>query len=155
MTNVSKERLLAAYAALESADRGRITEFWDEDLRWEVPGHQPNSGWYEGLDAYLSLRETVAKAAGGTFTIEISGIFVDAEAGRTVDVRHTTARRAHAPEDSRSPFHWLDIEGVHFLTWRDGRVVEGRGAVIGHGEANFNLWWSPVDPDGRRFPAHA
>ncbi|MGW9048126.1 nuclear transport factor 2 family protein [Streptomyces lydicus] len=154
MSAVSKERLLAAYAALESGNRDRILEFWDEELRWEVPGHQPNSGWYEGLDAYLALRKTVARAAGGTFKVEISGVYVDAEAGRTVDIRRTTGRRAHAPEDSRSPYHWLDIEGVHILKWHNGRVVEGRGAVIGNGEANFHLWWSPVDPDGRRFPAN-
>lgn len=41
MTEVTRERVQAAYAALGSGDRARILEYYSEDLRWLVPGSHP------------------------------------------------------------------------------------------------------------------
>src|SRR5689334_21958403 len=58
MTEVTRERVEAAYAALGSGDRARILEYYSVDLRWLVPGSHPLAGGadpaslptYEGMD---------------------------------------------------------------------------------------------------------
>jgi ketosteroid isomerase-like protein len=149
------ERVRAAYDAMGSGDRDRMLEFWHPDVRWETPGHHPFSGWHEGLDAFLAFNAIVAEASAGTFQAEIYAILVNDEAGFSSDASRTTARRAHAPENSRSPYDWLEVEGIHLLRWQDGRIVEGRGTMLGDGIVNFEQWWSPVNPDGTRTPADA
>jgi hypothetical protein len=80
--------------------------------------------------------------------IDIDVVLVDGE--YSVDLNHTTARRGHARPESTSPYDVLDIRGLHALRWRDGKVVEGRGAIFGDGVTNFNSWWSPLSEDGER-----
>lgn len=36
----------------------------------------------------------------------------------------------------------LDIDVIHWLTWRDGKVVEGRGAIFGDGTAQYDEFWT-------------
>lgn len=49
MTEVTRERVREAYAALGSGDRARILEYYSEDLRWLVPGNHP---WPAGTRAW-------------------------------------------------------------------------------------------------------
>jgi hypothetical protein len=37
----------------------------------------------------------------------------------------------------------LDIDVVHVLRWRDGKVIEGRGAIFGDGTTEYDQFWSP------------
>jgi ketosteroid isomerase-like protein len=150
---LTTERVLAAYDAMGTGDRKRMLEYWDPEVRWQTPGHHPFSGWHEGLDAFLAFNEIVEKASAGTFQAEIYAILVNDAAGFSADASRTTARRAHAPLDSRSPYDWLEVEGIHLLRWRDGRIVEGRGTMLGDGSTNFSQWWSPLNADGTRTPA--
>ena len=36
----------------------------------------------------------------------------------------------------------LDINVIHYLRWRDGKVIEGRGAIFGDGTAQYDAFWS-------------
>ena len=38
----------------------------------------------------------------------------------------------------------LDIIAVHVLKWKDGKVIEGRGAIQGDGTTQYDQFWSPV-----------
>jgi hypothetical protein len=52
------------------------------------------------------------------------------------DITHNLGRRAG--QDERI----LDIDVVHFLRWRDGKVIEGRGAIFGDGTARYDEFWA-------------
>jgi len=41
------------------------------------------------------------------------------------------------------PYTKLDIDVVHVVRWRDGRVIEGRGAIFGDGTNEYDQFWSP------------
>ena len=51
------------------------------------------------------------------------------------DVTHNTGHRAG---DSRT----LDIDVIHWMTWRDGKVIEARGAIFGDGTAQYDAFWA-------------
>jgi hypothetical protein len=36
----------------------------------------------------------------------------------------------------------LDIDVVHVLRWRDGKVIEGKGAIFGDGTTQYDQFWS-------------
>jgi hypothetical protein len=36
----------------------------------------------------------------------------------------------------------MDIEVVHVLRWRDGKVIAGRGAIFGDGATEYDQFWS-------------
>lgn len=149
MSGINADRVTAAYDALMSGDRAKAAEYWDEDLRFLTPGNHQFSGWHVGLEAFMDFIDTVGKASGGSFVIEPVTILVNDQDGYTVDVNKTYGSRAHASH-SESPYDRLQIEGLHLLKWENGKVVEGRGAIFGDGLTNFNQWWSPLGPDGRR-----
>lgn len=151
MNTLTPERVVQAYEALMSGDRRRAAEYWHPQLRFLTPGIHPYAGWHEGLDNFMAFIDKVIEASGGSFQIEPVTILVNDE-GYSIDVNRTYGTRAHAPAGSQSPYDRLQIEGLHLLKWENGKVVEGRGAVFGDGLTNFNQWWSPIGPDGRRFP---
>ncbi|KJS56244.1 nuclear transport factor 2 family protein [Streptomyces rubellomurinus] len=150
MRELTPDRVRAAFAALGTGDRQKMLEYWDEDLRFEIPGNHAHAGWHEGLDGFLAFLKTVGELSGGTYLAENITVLVNAEDGYSVDVNKNRALRAGAPEDSTSPYHLLDVTALHVLRWRDGRIVEGRGVILGDGPATSALWWSPLDPDGTR-----
>lgn len=153
MPELTVEYVRAAYAALGSGDRAKVAEYWDENIRWNTPGTHQYAGWHEGLDVFLAFLGKVGEVSGGTWDSATSLIFVDPVAGYSADVSRTTATRtgsAAGPGGARSLFDALDLEGVHLLKWVDGRIVEGRGAMFEGGQANFDLWWSPLTAGHRR-----
>jgi hypothetical protein len=149
MSDLTPERVTAAYDALMSGDRRRAEEYWDPSVRFLTPGNHQYSGWHEGLDDFMDFIGKVLAASGGSFEIDPVTILINDE-GYSIDVNRTRGRRAHAPAGSTSPYDLLQIEGLHLLKWENGRIVEGRGAIFGDGTTNFNQWWSPVNPDGSR-----
>ncbi len=61
MANVSAERVQKAYAALGTLDDKIMDEYWDKDMVWLVPGHNPVSGWYHGRTAFINFMKRVGE----------------------------------------------------------------------------------------------
>ena len=57
--HVTPELVATAYDALATGDMEQIRRYWAEDMVWLVPGHNPLSGRYNGLDAFLGFMGTV------------------------------------------------------------------------------------------------
>ncbi|MDI5963305.1 nuclear transport factor 2 family protein [Streptomyces sp. SL13] len=150
MSELTVERVGEAFAALGSGDREKMLQYWDENVRFEIPGNHAYAGWYEGLDSFLGFLKTVGEMSGGSYLAENITVMVNAEDGWSVDVNRDYARRAGVPEGETSPYLLMDVEAMHLLRWRDGRVVEGRGTILGDGLTTSSLWWSPIAADGTR-----
>jgi len=134
MAIITAEQVAAAYAALATGQRDQIAQVWAEDLRWLVPGHNPLSGWKNNLDEFIAFMGTVGRLSDNSFRMD--SVAVMAADNFSADVTRNTGNRAGQP-DRR-----LDIDVIHWLTWRDGKVIEGRGAIFGDGTAQYDEFWS-------------
>ncbi len=133
MAIITAEQVAAAYAALATGQRDQIAQLWAEDLRWLVPGHNQLSGWKNNLDEFIAFMGAVGQMSDNSFRMD--SIAVMAADNFSADVTRNTGYRAGQP-DRR-----LDIDVIHWLTWRDGKVVEGRGAIFGDGTAQYDEFW--------------
>ena len=133
MAMITAEQVAAAYAALATGQRDQIAQVWAEDLRWLVPGHNPLSGWKNNLDEFIAFMGTVGRLSDNSFRMD--SVAVMAADNFSADVTRNTGNRAGQP-DRR-----LDIDVIHWLTWRDGKVIEGRGAIFGDGTAQYDEFW--------------
>jgi hypothetical protein len=133
---ITPEHVLNAYAALGSGDLERIRQYWDQDMVWQVPGHNRLSGWYNGLDAFLGFMGEVGRLSGNSFNMQpIAGqVIVTGEYSADL-----TRNRGHRAEDSAKS---MDIEVVHVLRWRNGKVVAGKGAIFGDETTEYDQFWS-------------
>ena len=134
MAMITPEQVAAAYAALATGQREQIAQLWAEDMRWLVPGHNPLSGWKNNLDEFIAFMGTVGRLSDSSFRMD--SIAVMAADNSSADVTRNTGNRAGQP-DRR-----LDIDVIHWLTWRDGKVIEGRGAIFGDGTAQYDEFWT-------------
>jgi len=134
MAQVTPELVIQAYDALASGDREQIRKYWADDMIWLVPGHNPLSGLKRGLDGFLSFMGEVGRLSGNSFYMEREAIMTSENA--SADVTHNVGNRA---EDVNRK---LDINVIHYLRWRDGKVIEGRGAIFGDGTAQYDDFWS-------------
>ncbi|MBK7543624.1 MAG: nuclear transport factor 2 family protein [Candidatus Competibacteraceae bacterium] len=134
MAIITAEHVAAAYAALATGQRSQIAELWGEDLRWLVPGHNPLSGWKNNLDEFIQFMGTVGRLSDNSF--RMASVAVMTADNFSADVTRNTGYRAGQPERQ------LDIDVIHWLTWRDGKVVEGRGAIFGDGTAQYDEFWT-------------
>jgi len=142
---VSKELVGQAYAALGTMDPAQVNKYWDEGVHWLVPGHNQLSGWYNGRDQFVGFMKKVGELSGGSFRMEPIAVMVGPN--YSSDVTHNIGTRA---EDKTKI---LDINVVHVLHWRNGKVVEGRGAIFGDGTEKYDEFWSPVTAQGSRLKA--
>ena len=133
MTIITSEQVAAAYAALATGQRSQIAELWAEDMRWLVPGHNQLSGWKNNLDEFIQFMGTVGQLSDNSF--RMASVAVMTADNFSADVTRNTGYRAGQPERQ------LDIDVIHWLTWRDGKVVEGRGAIFGDGTARYDEFW--------------
>ncbi|MBV9386091.1 MAG: nuclear transport factor 2 family protein [Chroococcidiopsidaceae cyanobacterium CP_BM_ER_R8_30] len=131
---LTEARVKEAYDALASGDRNRIAEYWDKDMTWFVPGHNQLSGWKKGLDEFLSFMDKVGHLSDNSFQMAWDRILITGDS--SADIRRNTGHRA-GDEKKR-----LDIDVVHVLRWRNGKVIEGRGAIFGDGTAQYDEFWS-------------
>ncbi|RKH59290.1 nuclear transport factor 2 family protein [Corallococcus llansteffanensis] len=136
MSRVTPELVANAYAALMSGDRNEIGKYWAEDMRWYVPGHNMLSGWKTGLNAFLGFMRQVGELSGNSFRMD--NICTTTSDEYSADVTRNRGQCASIPAKQ------LDITAVHVLRWRDGKVIEGRGAIMGDGTAQYDQFWSPV-----------
>jgi ketosteroid isomerase-like protein len=134
MSNVDSEMVAAAYAALATGERNRIAEYWAEDMRWLVPGHNPLSGWKNNLDEFIGFMAEVGRLSGNSFRMDPVALMLADNA--SADVTRNVGNRAGQPD------RVLDINVIHFLTWRDGKVIQGQGAIFGDGTAQYDEFWS-------------
>ncbi|WP_433936362.1 nuclear transport factor 2 family protein [Sorangium cellulosum] len=145
---ITPELVGNAYAALASGDPATIGQYWSQDLVWLVPGNHALAGTYRGLDAFLGFMRKTALLSNNSFRMDPITVLTNDE--YSADVTHNLGFRAKTPGDAASPYSKLDIDVIHLLRWRDGKVVEGRGAIFGDGASRFNQFWSQVAADGTR-----
>jgi ketosteroid isomerase-like protein len=124
----------AAYAALGTGDRARMLEMWHEDMRWLVPGHNRLSGWKNNVDEFMQFMADVGRLSDNSFRMDT--VVVNLADDSSADVTHNTGNRAGQPERR------LDIDVIHWMRWRDGKVYEARGAIFGDGTAQYDEFWS-------------
>ncbi len=134
MAQVTPELVQQAYDALGSGDMEKIRQYWAADMIWLVPGHNPISGLKRGLDGFLGFMAEVGRLSGNSFYMDREAIMVSENA--SADVTHNVGNRAG--DVNRK----LDINVIHYLRWRDGKVIEGRGAIFGDGTAQYDAFWS-------------
>jgi uncharacterized protein len=134
MANITVDMVTGAYEALASGERDRIAEYWAEDMRWLVPGHNRLSGWKNNLDEFIGFMAEVGRLSGNSFRMDRMALML-AE-NQSADVTRNVGNRAGQPD------RVLDIDVIHFLTWREGKVIEGRGAIFGDGTARYDEFWS-------------
>jgi hypothetical protein len=127
---LTEERVMAAYGALASGDLATIEEYWDPEVTWLTAGDSRVSGLHAGLNDFLGFMKTMGEVTGGSLQVEPRGMLVGGDIA--VVLTHNTATRAD------DPTRGMDIEEVHYLRWRNGRVVEGKGALFGNGTAEFS-----------------
>lgn len=141
MSEVTAELVATAYDALASGDRARIEQYWDTNMVWLVPGHNHLSGLYQGLDRFLDFMGIVGTLSGGSFRMERTVIMLAGE--YSADVTRNIGYR-DGDENGQVPYRQLDIDVVHVLRWRDGKIIEGRGAIFGDGTTQYDQFWSRV-----------
>jgi ketosteroid isomerase-like protein len=149
MPHVTLELVGKAYQALASGDPAELEKYWDKDMNWLVPGHNPLSGWYHGRDAFVGFMMQVGALSNRSFNMETIAVMVSDE--YSADVTHNVGFRAGHEGSGEVPYTKLDIEVVHVLRWRDGKVIEGRGAIFGDGTTEYDQFWNPrADRTGER-----
>ena len=131
--DITADRVTSAYKALGTGDRNLIASFWAEDMVWQVPGHNHLSGWYHGLDGFLGFMGQVGELSGGSFNMETISVIVEAD--WSADITRNRGKRADSDKA-------MDIEVVHVLRWRDGKVIAGKGAIFGDGTTEYDQFWS-------------
>lgn len=134
MALITVDQVAAAYAALATGDRARMLEMWHEDMHWLVPGHNQLSGWKNNVDEFMQFMANVGRLSDNSFRMDT--VVVNLADDSSADVTHNTGYRAGQP-DRR-----LDIDVIHWMRWRDGRVYEARGAIFGDGTAQYDAFWS-------------
>jgi len=133
MANISQERVKAAYAALGTLDEKIMEEYWDANMVWLVPGHNPLSGWYHGRTAFINFMKRVVELSGGSFKMEVITITTNEE--YSTDVTNNQGSRAGAPDVK------LNIDVGHTLRWRNGKVIAGKGGIFGDGTDQYDHFW--------------
>jgi ketosteroid isomerase-like protein len=134
MTHLTPEHVNNAYKVLASGDVGLVSEFWDENMVWLVPGHNQLSGWKHGRQAFLDFMAKVGELSGGSFNMRVITLMVNDD--YSCDVTNNQGTRANDPNKK------LNIDVAHVLRWRDGKVIAGKGGIFGDGTAQYDEFWS-------------
>jgi ketosteroid isomerase-like protein len=105
-----------AYDAFNAADIDTLTELFDEDVVWHLPGRSSMADDYQGRDATLAYFGQIGERTGGTFQAELQQLF-SGEDGRVIGLQRSTAER-----DGKR----LDVSNCIVFGLKDGKVVDGR-----------------------------
>jgi ketosteroid isomerase-like protein len=132
--NVTPEVVGKAYEALGSGDRAKVAQYWAEDMVWLVPGHNQLSGWKHGLDEFLHFMQRVGELSGGSF--HMTAITIMTNDDYSCDVTNNQGTRVEDPSKK------LNIDVAHVLRWQDGKVIAGKGGIMGDGTAQYDEFWS-------------
>ena len=134
MALITDRQVTGAYTALASGEPSRIAEFFAEDMRWLVPGHNQLSGWKSNRDEFVAFMQRVGQLSSNSFRMDRLALMT--ADNFSADVTNNTGTRAG------DPARRLNIDVIHWLTWRNGKVIEGRGAIFGDGTAQYDAFWS-------------
>jgi ketosteroid isomerase-like protein len=134
MALITPEQVAAAYAALATGQRNQIAQHFAENIRWLVPGHNQLSGWKNTLSEFFEFMVKVGRLSDNSFRMDRAAVMT--ADNFSADVTRNTGHRAGEPN------RLLDIDVIHWLTWRDGKVIEGRGAIFGDGTAQYDAFWA-------------
>ncbi len=145
---VTQEMVKNAYGALMSGDMNEIKKYWAEDMVWTVPGHNVLSGKYYGLDAFIGFMSNVGAMSANSFNMESITICVNDE--YSADVTRNIGYRAGYIGNGTKPYTMLDIDVIHLLRWKDGKVIEGKGAIFADGTNEYDQFWSPLREENNR-----
>lgn len=132
--NVTPEIVGKAYDALATGDPAKVAEYWAEDMVWLVPGHNQLSGWKHGRDEFLNFMKRVGELSGGSFAM--TPITVMTNDDYSCDVTNNQGTRLEDPSKK------LNIDVAHVLRWKDGKVIAGKGGIMGDGTAQYDEFWS-------------
>jgi len=133
---ITPQHVSEAYAALASGDLEQIKQYWADEMVWQVPGHNPLSGWYYGRDEFLAFMGRVGQLSGNSFRMDSIAGQVVVTGEYSADL---TRNRGNRAEDADKT---MDIEVVHVLRWSDGKVIAGKGAIFGDGTTEYDQFWS-------------
>ena len=101
-----------------------------------MPGHNRLSGWYTGLDEFLAFMGEVGQLSGRSFSMTPIAGQVVVTGEYSADLTRNVGNRDNEPDKG------MDIEVVHVLRWRDGKVIAGKGAIFGDGTTEYDQFWS-------------
>jgi uncharacterized protein len=105
-----------AYDAFNAADIDTLTELFDENVVWHLPGQSSMANDYQGRDATLAYFGQIGEKTGGTFRAELQDLTADDD-DRVVGIQRSTADR-----DGKH----LDVSDCIVFQLKDGRVIDGR-----------------------------
>ena len=105
-----------AYDAFNAADIDTLTELFDEDAVWHLPGRSSMAKDYESRDATLAYFGQIGETTGGTFRAELQRLLGDDD-DRVVGIQRSTGDK-----DGKH----LDVGNCIVFQLRDGRIVDGR-----------------------------
>jgi uncharacterized protein len=134
--SVTPEHAQKAYGALASGDVEQISEYWAEDMVWQVPGHNQLSGWYYGRDEFLAFMGKVGELSDRSFHMDLIAGQVLVTGEYSCDLTRNRGHRAGQPNKT------MDIEVAHVGRWRNGKVIVGKGAIFGDGTTEYDQFWS-------------
>src|SRR4051812_2872738 len=132
--HVTEDHVRNAYKALAEGNMDMLEMYWDDDMVWEVPGHNQLSGWKYGRQEFLNFMKKVGELSGGSFHMRTITIMTNGE--YSTDVTNNQGTRANDPNKK------LNIDVAHVLRWRNGRVIAGKGGIFGDGTAQYDEFWS-------------
>lgn len=104
------------YEAFNSADMQTLTELFDENVSWHIPGHGSLAGDPEGRDAVFAYFGQLGEQTGGTFQAKLQHLLADDD-GRVVGIHHNSAERNGKQ---------LEVDVCLVFELKDGRVTDGR-----------------------------
>src|SRR3954466_10506922 len=81
-----------AYDAFNSADIETLTELFDENIVWHLPGRSSMANDYQGRDATLAYFGQIGQETGGTFQADLQQLF-GGEDGRVTGLQRSTGER--------------------------------------------------------------
>ena len=105
-----------AYEAFNAADIDTLTELFDEDVVWHLPGRSSMADDYRGRDATLAYFGQLGQETGGTFRAELQQL-LGGDDDRVVGIQRSTA--------DRNGKH-LDVGDCIVFQLKDGRITDGR-----------------------------
>ena len=107
------------YEAFNKGDLETLTEIFDEDAAWHLPGRSSLAGDHEGRDAAFAYFARLGQESGGTFQAEVQALIAD-DADRVVGIQRSTAER----NGKR-----LGVGDCIVFQLKDGRVIDGRDHI--------------------------
>jgi hypothetical protein len=110
----NEQRLREGYELIAKGDLDTLRkEYIAEDIAWHVPGRNPQSGDYHGVDEVFGFLGKIFERSGGTFRLEIHDVLANDEHGIVLAV-------ARAERDGKT----LEDRVVHVFHLREGKMTE-------------------------------